>query len=854
MKWILAIDFGTTATAIAEIEEASTGLEPEIVRINGEETTDSVLRLDKNLRDLEDFCQLASKKQGEFPDSTFVDFKLYLRPETACVSEGGVSVRGDDLILRFLTALREQIQSVHLGDKSLDHRVSRTVIGHPVCWTGADRDAMAQLVRDAGFPNPIAHEEPNALLYGSLLQNDLDIEQETAVLVCAIGGGTTDVSVVRVMEDLSLHHLGSGELRLGDRDIDQQLFHHFLKQLTPDSDRAFSPRDRVEILASCVRLKDRLSENPTGKESTSVRLRLHDAQVKDPTLRLSQADLRRICAHQFEQFRRPIHDALRHSGVGPGEIDLVVLGGGGSRTAAIRALLREEFPQLVDQPSRLVAAARPELAVAEGLAIFGRAATDDTSPLSLLKKLAEERSRSNRGQPEDESGDETIRGIVNPRKRSWFRVALLCLAFTGIAFAAGNYAYRRFVGTSEPSEESQRMSRNMELLGTLGKKLYEEGVVEGSTAAIDAVRVELRTLVGQMESSPHGPLARRLFEISVELRGATQSKNLSPVNFERAKLISRLARQPMSSSEPIMEFKASPLEIEWSRVVLSLFQWQYDYCQATGSRLFDVRRVVLNISAVAFSEGAFLKYLGPGDEAVEKGFFGDYRAGLHAEVLPDPYLLCIVAGCALVDLTGVKEDDAVPVWNPSKGQDLYVPSGRLTVLVADRDNNSFSRQDDVLDRFEIALPLEPSTTLEGDLGSLLSFTVSEAAEHEAGVTHTRDPPSPVLAGTVWKGTLLWTGTIPEPGRIPAELHISEAEGSEFRGILVVSFRSERPCSTEIRGHVAANRVVFQSHNLSEYSGHGSWFCMQLVSADELSGRSYCGRRTLKYTLKMEDQK
>src|ERR1700691_320181 len=213
--------------------------------------------------------------------------------------------------------------------------VSKAVITVPAYFNDAQRQATKDAGRIAGLEVLRLVNEPTAasLAYG------LDKKQNGVVAVYDLGGGTFDVSILKLHDGIFEVIATNGDTHLGGDDIDNLLITIALDDIHGDLglDLRRNPEAVQAIRKAVIEAKIALSSKP------AIQLEIE--------LPGGQRYLREITREQYEQLIQPIIDrtvgackqALRDAGLKPEQIDEVVLVGGSTRIPKVRALVKELF-------------------------------------------------------------------------------------------------------------------------------------------------------------------------------------------------------------------------------------------------------------------------------------------------------------------------------------------------------------------------------------------------------------------------------------------------------------------------------------------------------------------------------
>jgi molecular chaperone DnaK len=263
--------------------------------------------------------------------------------------------------------------------------VTQAVITVPAYFNDAQRQATKDAGRIAGLEVLRLVNEPTAasLAYG------LDKKQNGIIAVYDLGGGTFDISILKLHDGIFEVIATNGDTHLGGDDIDNLLITIALDDIRGDLD--LDLRRNAEtvqtIRKAVIEAKIALSSLP------SVKL--------DIELPLGKRYRREITREQFEQLIQPIIDrtvgpckqAMKDANLKPEQIDEVVLVGGSTRIPKVRALVKEMFrrePHTDLNPDEVVALGA---AVQANILAGGSEATEnmlllDVTPLSLGIEVA----------------------------------------------------------------------------------------------------------------------------------------------------------------------------------------------------------------------------------------------------------------------------------------------------------------------------------------------------------------------------------------------------------------------------------------------------------------------------------
>jgi molecular chaperone DnaK len=263
--------------------------------------------------------------------------------------------------------------------------VTQAVITVPAYFNDAQRQATKDAGRIAGLEVLRLVNEPTAasLAYG------LDQKQTGIVAVYDLGGGTFDISILKLHDGIFEVMATNGDTHLGGDDIDNLLITIALDDI--QGDLGLDVRRSGEAIQT---IRKAVIE-------TKIALSSQLAAKVDIDLPGGKRYQREITRQQFEQLTRPILDrtiapckqAMRDAGVTPEQIEEIVLVGGSTRIPSVRALVKEMFrrePHIDLNPDEVVAlgAAVQANILSGGSEVTQNMLLLDVTPLSLGIEVA----------------------------------------------------------------------------------------------------------------------------------------------------------------------------------------------------------------------------------------------------------------------------------------------------------------------------------------------------------------------------------------------------------------------------------------------------------------------------------
>ena len=250
-----------------------------------------------------------------------------------------------------LRELRQRAEEHFREQGEFDFEVDRAVITVPAYFNDAQRTATRDAGRLAGLEVLRIINEPTAasLAYG------LDKRDRGTIAVYDLGGGTFDISILKVEDGVFQVLATNGDTHLGGDDIDRLLIELVIADLAGASGTAGEePRDASAGLVAPSRPG---AAGPTAESIQEIRkaviqakLDLSDHEIADIAV-ASLGYRRRITRTEFESMIRPLVDrtlapvrqALSDAGLDPAEVDEAVLVGGSTRIPFVRRAVADLF-------------------------------------------------------------------------------------------------------------------------------------------------------------------------------------------------------------------------------------------------------------------------------------------------------------------------------------------------------------------------------------------------------------------------------------------------------------------------------------------------------------------------------
>ena len=350
MGTVIGIDLGTTNSCVAVIE----GDTPTVItNKEGYRTTPSVVAFTKSK---ERIVGDAAKRQAAVnSDRTIFSIKRHMGTDYRRKIDGKYYTP-QEISAFILMKLKEDAEDF------LGQPVTDAVVTVPAYFTDAQRQATKDAGKIAGLNILRIINEPTsaALAYG------LDNGMAQKVLVYDLGGGTFDVSVIDIGDNVIEVLATSGDNHLGGDDFDERIVNYLVEQ--------FKISDGINLskdVSAMQRLREE-AEKAKKELSSSVTTNINlpfIAMAKDGPhhidITLSRQTFNELTADLVDRTITPVENALHDAGLSKTDINMVLLVGGSTRIPAVADKVRQLMGK---EPSRNL---NPDECVALGAAVQG---------------------------------------------------------------------------------------------------------------------------------------------------------------------------------------------------------------------------------------------------------------------------------------------------------------------------------------------------------------------------------------------------------------------------------------------------------------------------------------------------
>ena len=344
---IIGIDLGTTNSEVSVVENG----QPRIIEIDGARLLPSVVGLADDGALL--VGESARNQYVLHPERTIRSIKRRMG-EGEKISMGDNAYSPQEISAIILRRLKQA------AEHELGHEVTKAVITVPAYFSDAQRQATRDAGKLAGLEVARIINEPTA----AALAYEVDHAGGRNILVYDLGGGTFDVSVVRMEQDVTEVLASHGNNHLGGDDFDVKIVEHLVNWL--QEEKGIDPsKDRVamaRLSRAAETAKIALSDAPYVRVEEAYLLE-QDGKPVNLSLELERADYESMIEPFITETLEAIHTALDGAKLVVADLDEVLLVGGASRTPLIHQRLEAELGL---QPRSEV---DPDLCVAAGAGI-----------------------------------------------------------------------------------------------------------------------------------------------------------------------------------------------------------------------------------------------------------------------------------------------------------------------------------------------------------------------------------------------------------------------------------------------------------------------------------------------------
>ena len=385
MGKIIGIDLGTTNSVVAVME----GGDPKvIVNEEGNATTPSIVAFSKSGEIL--VGQVAKRQAITNPENTvysikrfmgrrydevseemkMVPYKVIKGPNgEAKISANGKEYDPPEISGMILQKLKKSAES-YLGEK-----VTEAVITVPAYFNDSQRQATKDAGKIAGLDVKRIINEPTA----SALAYGLDKKKDELVAVYDFGGGTFDISILEVGDNVVEVKATNGDTHLGGDNFDHKIINWLVEEFKKDQGIDLS-KDSM-ALQRLREAAEKAKMELSSTMETEINLPFITADASGPkhfNIKLTRAKFEQLAEDSFQRSLQPCNNALKDAGISSNDIHEGILVGGSTRIPKVQELVKNLFGK---EPHKGV---NPDEVVALGAAVQGGVLSGDVQDILLL--------------------------------------------------------------------------------------------------------------------------------------------------------------------------------------------------------------------------------------------------------------------------------------------------------------------------------------------------------------------------------------------------------------------------------------------------------------------------------------
>lgn len=342
---IIGIDLGTTNSLAAYFTEEGPKIIPNRL---GQPLTPSVVSVDEDGTVY--VGETAKERRALYPDTVAAAFKRSMGSDRE-FQLGKHKFRAEELSSFILKALKEDAETY------LNEPVTEAVISVPAYFDDKRRKATKRAGELAGLKVDRIISEPTAaaIAYGLY-----ERKQNTRFLVFDLGGGTFDVSILELYENILEVRAVAGDNYLGGEDFTEVLQKLFMKKCDLKTEE-IKRRDSVRLYNEAERAKKEF--NSASEVEMKCLLGTGEENREEKRATVTYREYAQACEPLLEKIKQPVKRSLSDARLKLSDIDVVVLIGGATRLQIVRDFLIKLFRKFPDTNIN------PDEAVALGAAI-----------------------------------------------------------------------------------------------------------------------------------------------------------------------------------------------------------------------------------------------------------------------------------------------------------------------------------------------------------------------------------------------------------------------------------------------------------------------------------------------------
>lgn len=350
MSKVIGIDLGTTNSCAAVMEGGEAVI---IANAEGERTTPSVVAFTKNGERL--VGAVAKRQAAANVDRTIASIKREMGTGYRMKVDGR-NYTPQEISAFILMKLKKDAEN-YLGES-----VSEAVITVPAYFNDAQRQATKDAGRIAGLQVLRIINEPTsaALAYG------LDHGQAQKIMVYDLGGGTFDVSLIEIGDNLIEVLATAGDNHLGGDDFDVRIADYIVEQ--------YKKQEKVNLVKDKTAMQrvleaaEEAKKNLTAQSAATINLPFITTVKGEPKhleMEITRAAFDSITRDLVERTKEPVEKVLTDASISASQLGMVLLVGGSTRIPAVQEMVKRLTGK---EPSKNL---NPDECVALGAAIQG---------------------------------------------------------------------------------------------------------------------------------------------------------------------------------------------------------------------------------------------------------------------------------------------------------------------------------------------------------------------------------------------------------------------------------------------------------------------------------------------------
>ncbi len=327
MSKIIGIDLGTTNSCVAVMEGGNAVVIP---NSEGARTTPSVVAFTNNNERL--VGQVAKRQAITNHDRTVSSIKRHMGSDYK-VTIDNKKYTPQEISAMILQKLKADAEA-YLGEP-----VTEAVITVPAYFTDSQRQATKDAGQIAGLNVRRIINEPTA----AALSYGIDKEEDQTIMVYDLGGGTFDVSIIEMGEDVQQVLATAGNNRLGGDDFDQRIIDWMVDEFKKSEGIDLSTDKMAAQRLKDAAEKSKIELSSTTTSNINIPFITVDASgtPKHLDLTLTQAKFNELTADLVEATMKPVRQALSDSGLNPSDLSKVLMVGGSSRIPAVQDAVKK---------------------------------------------------------------------------------------------------------------------------------------------------------------------------------------------------------------------------------------------------------------------------------------------------------------------------------------------------------------------------------------------------------------------------------------------------------------------------------------------------------------------------------